>query len=466
MNIINEHFNSKIIKNLFNNNISIKYTDYRIRTKTGSNIYQIFNTDNISFNTNNILDQFNFIKSNLYLQYTELLNKTAIKKIYKTHSLTTNNIIKYLKQYGIDKKIINNENIVLPIIKNINTYMKKLDICVNKIVTGNFTSDNTIDNEVFKKFVNVHDNDIEEIKYNKITQDLIYELYNKIKIPGNALIITKHNNNYVIYSNDSDNEKKPYNKILGNKISVSNFNNTISSTLQSNLDLLKTEWDLCKENMEYINILNYKIPYYTQSGIKNLYVCLQKIFEDTINTETYYDLDEVYNNLEHYLNNTIIEHIYLIKYNSIPTNKHNNIVSYKQNHAIYNLKRNSIGSYSNILDIIINYINKIETNNDILNKELKKLLNSIENVKSGIHDQVVSTSYNSNYVTICFNFNDHLLYNKIINFFNITVYPKISLLYNEYKNISPQETDNYLKNIKQYNKACDIFCNKLSQLER
>lgn len=233
MNIINEHFNSKIIKNLFNNNISIKYTDYRIRTKTGSNIYQIFNTDNISFNTNNILDQFNFIKSNLYLQYTELLNKTAIKKIYKTHSLTTNNIIKYLKQYGIDKKIINNENIVLPIIKNINTYMKKLDICVNKIVTGNFTRDNTIDNDVFKKFVNVHDNDIEEIKYNKITQDLIYELYNKIKIPGNALIITKHNN-YVIYSNDSDNEKMPYNKILGNKISVSNFNNTISSTLQGN----------------------------------------------------------------------------------------------------------------------------------------------------------------------------------------------------------------------------------------
>lgn len=464
MNIINEHFNSKIIKNLFNNNISIKYTDYRIRTKTGSNIYQIFNTDNISFNTNNILDQFNFIKSNLYLQYTELLNKTAIKKIYKTHSLTTNNIIKYLKQYGIDKKIINNENIVLPIIKNINTYMKKLDICVNKIVTGNFTSDNTIDNEVFKKFVNVHDNDIEEIKYNKITQDLIYELYNKIKIPGNALIITKHNN-YVIYSNDSDNEKMPYNKILGNKISVSNFNNTISSTLQSNLDLLKTEWDLCKENMEYINILNYKIPYYTQSGIKNLYVCLQKIFEDTINTETYYDLDEVYNNLEHYLNNTIIEHIYLIKYNNIPTNKHNNIVSYKQNHAIYNLKRNSIGSYSNILDIIINYINKIETNNDILNKELKKLLNSIENVKSGIHDQVVSTSYNSNYVTICFNFNDHLLYNKIINFFNITVYPKISLLYNEYKNIYPSKIDNYLKNIKQYNKACDIFCNRLGQLE-
>lgn len=217
--------------------------------------------------------------------------------------------------------------------------------------------------------------------------------------------------------------------------------------------------------MEYINIQNYKIPYYTQSGIKNLYVCLQKIFEDTINTETYYDLDEVYNNLEHYLNNTIIEHIYLIKYNNIPTNKHNNIVSYKQNHAIYNLKRNSIGSYSNILDIIINYINKIETNNDILNKELKKLLNSIENVKSVIHDQVVSTSYNQNYVTICFNFNDHLLYNKIINFFNITVYPKISLLYNEYKNIYPSKIDNYLKNIKQYNKACSIFCNRLGQLE-
>jgi hypothetical protein len=166
-------------------------------------------------------------------------------------------------------------------------------------------------------------------------------------------------------------------------------------------------------------------------------MCIQKIFEDTINIESYWDFDEAYNNLEHYLNNTIIEHIYLIKYNNIPINKHNNIVSYKQNHAIYNLKRNPIGSYSNILDIIIKFINKIETNNNILNKELKKLLNSIENVKSGIHSQIVSTSYNHHYDTLDFNFNDHLLYNKIMNFFNIIVYPKISLLYNEYKNISP-----------------------------
>ena len=461
MNIINEHFNSKIIRNLFNNNISTKYTDYRIRSKTGSNIYRIFNTDLSEFNTNNIIDQFNFLKSNLYLQYTELLNKTAIKDIYKTHNLSIHNIIKHLKRYGIDKKIINKENIVLPIIKNITTYMKKLDICVNKIVTGNFTND-IIDNEVFKKFVNVHDNDIEEIKHDKITQDLIHELYNKIKTGGNALIITKYNNDYVIYSNNSNNEKIPCSKIFVNEFN----NNTISSTLQSNLDLLKTEWNLCKENMEYINIQNYKIPYYTQSSIKNLYMCIQKIFEDTINIESYWDFDEAYNNLEHYLNNTIIEHIYLIKYNNIPINKHNNIVSYKQNHAIYNLKRNPIGSYSNILDIIIKFINKIETNNNILNKELKKLLNSIENVKSGIHSQIVSTSYNHHYDTLDFNFNDHLLYNKIMNFFNIIVYPKISLLYNEYKNISPQETDNYLKNIKQYNKACDIFCNKLSQLER
>jgi len=56
MNIINEHFNSKIIRNLFNNNISTKYTDYRIRSKTGSNIYRIFNTDLSEFNTNNIID--------------------------------------------------------------------------------------------------------------------------------------------------------------------------------------------------------------------------------------------------------------------------------------------------------------------------------------------------------------------------------------------------------------------------
>ena len=45
--------------------------------------------------------------------------------------------------------------------------MKKLDICVNKIVTGNFTNDTA--NTIFSKFINVHDNDIEEIKYNKNT---------------------------------------------------------------------------------------------------------------------------------------------------------------------------------------------------------------------------------------------------------------------------------------------------------
>jgi len=54
MNIINEHFNSKIIKNLFNNNINIKYTNYELKEKDYYD--SIFNTDNDKFNINNILD--------------------------------------------------------------------------------------------------------------------------------------------------------------------------------------------------------------------------------------------------------------------------------------------------------------------------------------------------------------------------------------------------------------------------
>lgn len=454
MNSINEHFNSKIIKNLFNNNINIKYTNYELKEKDYYD--SIFNTDNDKFNINNILDQFNFLKSNLYLQYTELFNKDAIKKIYSNHNLSISNIIKCLKDYGIDNEIINKENIVLSIIKNINTYMKKLDICVNKIVTGNFTNDT--DNTIFSKFINVHDNDIEEIKYNKNTQDLMHELYNKIKTNEYALIITNYNNNYVIFFNNTE-----YGE---DKISVQQFINNISLAMKSDLDLLKNEWNLCKENMEYISILNYKIPYYTVNSIKNIYDCIRKIFDNgTLKTRSFYSFNLFQEYLEYYLNHTNVGHIYLIKYNeNIPKNKHNNIVSYKLNHAIYNLKRNPIGSYSNILVIIINFINRIRTNNDILNKELQNLLKEIKEVRQIINNNIILNLYNQSYNVLYFNFNEHLLYMRIMNFFNNIVYPKISLLYNEYKNISPQKVDYYLKYIKQYIKACKIFYNRVYRL--
>ena len=119
---INETFNSKLIKDIFNDIDTLKYHDKSVNISSADKLLDLNIVKNTNIKEDTIYKQLRGCLCNLYMQYIELLNKDIANDIYDKVDKSPLNIfsvINKLKKYGIDNEISNKENIVLPIIKNI-----------------------------------------------------------------------------------------------------------------------------------------------------------------------------------------------------------------------------------------------------------------------------------------------------------------------------------------------------------
>ena len=155
---INEVFNSKLIKDIFNDIDILKYHDKSVNSSSSDKLLDLNIVKNTNIKEDTIYKQLRGCLCNLYMQYIELLNKDNANDVYTKVDQSPLNIfsvITKLKKYGIDTEISNKENIVLPIIKNIQNYLKRLDKLINKLITGDFN--NTIKYTALIYLTNVRD---------------------------------------------------------------------------------------------------------------------------------------------------------------------------------------------------------------------------------------------------------------------------------------------------------------------
>ena len=187
---INETFNSKLIKDIFYDIDTLKYHDKSVNISSADKLLDLNIVKNTNIKEDTIYKQLRGCLCNLYMQYIELLNKDIANDIYAKvdkSPLSIFSVINKLKKYGIDNEISNKENIVLPIIKNIQKYLKRLDKLINMLVTGDFN--NTIKDTALISLTNVRDEDIEEIPFTKLKRKFSEEIYNKIKDDNYFLVI-------------------------------------------------------------------------------------------------------------------------------------------------------------------------------------------------------------------------------------------------------------------------------------
>jgi len=118
---INESFNSKLIKDIYNDIDILKYHDKSVNVSSSDKLLD-FDTVKNTIKEDTIYKQLRGCLCKLFMQYIELLNNDIGAEIYSkivTSPANIPTIYDALKKYGIDKEIVNNENIVLSIIKNI-----------------------------------------------------------------------------------------------------------------------------------------------------------------------------------------------------------------------------------------------------------------------------------------------------------------------------------------------------------
>lgn len=97
MHKLNESYNSKIIRNLLNNNTSLKY----LRGEYSSNIFR-YNEDIAKYpNSNNIMDKIVNILTSLFPLYEQLISKEITNKLkyeIKYNRITQNTIYTLMHQ--------------------------------------------------------------------------------------------------------------------------------------------------------------------------------------------------------------------------------------------------------------------------------------------------------------------------------------------------------------------------------
>ena len=102
---INEVFNSKLIKDIFNDIDILKYHDKSVNSSSSDKLLDLNIVKNTNIKEDTIYKQLRGCLCNLYMQYIELLNKDNANHIYdrvKVSSLNIFNVISMLKKYGID----------------------------------------------------------------------------------------------------------------------------------------------------------------------------------------------------------------------------------------------------------------------------------------------------------------------------------------------------------------------------
>ena len=281
---INEAFNSKLIKDIFNDIDILKYHDKSVNSSSADKLLDLNIVKNTNIKEDTIYKQLRGCLCNLYMQYIELLNKNNANDVYdKAYKSSSNifSVINTLKKYGIDKEISNKENIVLPIIKNIQNYLKRLDTLINKLITGDFN--NTIKDTALISLTNVRDEDIEEIPFTKLKRKFSEEIYNKINDDNYFLVIRTPLKNVI--TGKISNTTNISNASLSDNVVMYSYQNMGDDYLFNQaISQLQTEWNYCRDNLEYLNINGYEIPYYDWKYIEPV---IKKYITCSLNLITY-----------------------------------------------------------------------------------------------------------------------------------------------------------------------------------
>lgn len=450
---INEAFNSKLIKDIFNDIDILKYHDKSVNSSSSDKLLDLNIVKNTNIKEDTIYKQLRGCLCNLYMQYIELLNKDNANDVYdKAYKSSPNifSVINKLKKYGIDKEIINNENIVLPIIKNIQNYLKRLDKLINKLITGDFN--NTIKDTALISLTNVRDEDIEKIPVTKLKRKLSEEIYNKIKDNNYFLVIRDHAKNIII--GKISNTTKLTNDPLNDNVVMYSYRNMGDDYRFNQAKLqLQAEWNYCKDNLEYLNINNYKIPYYDQEYI---YPVVKKIYyvfiqSNSLSCDVCYDVKSFQKKLKMSIyrdNNT--QKIYLINTHKANIKKHEDKIDTE--YTNYNVSRhnNNRNDYKIIKTDLNNKLYYIIEKFKILNINTNNISILVDIQKAISTMQILYTTVIDNKTN---NFSFLLKYNKYTKFISYTLYPYISDLYNimKQKNIQTYKLDNYISKLSTYN---------------
>lgn len=450
---INEAFNSKLIKDIFNDIDILKYHDKSVNSSSSDKLLDLNIVKNTNIKEDTIYKQLRGCLCNLYMQYIELLNKDNANDVYdKAYKSSPNifSVINKLKKYGIDNEIINNENIVLPIIKNIQKYLKRLDKLINKLITGDFN--NTIKDTALISLTNVRDEDIEEIPVTKLKRKLSEEIYNKIKDNNYFLVIRDHAKNIII--GKISNTTKLTNDPLNDNVVMYSYRNMGDDYRFNQAKLqLQAEWNYCKDNLEYLNINNYKIPYYDQEYI---YPVVKKIYQvfiqsNSLSCNVCYDVKSFQKKLKMSIyrdNNT--QKIYLINTHKANIKKHEDKIDTE--YTNYNVSRhnNNRNDYKIIKTVLNNKLYYIIEKFKILNINTNDISILVDIQRAISAMQILYTTVIDNKTN---NFSFLLKYNKYTKFISYTLYPYISDLYNimKQKNIQTYKLDNYISKLSTYN---------------
>lgn len=451
---INEAFNSKLIKDIFNDIDILKYHDKSVNISSSDNLLDLNIVKNTNIKEDTIYKQLRGCLCNLYMQYIELLNKDDANHIYdrvKVSSLNIFNVISMLKKYGIDKEIINKENIVLSIIKNIQNYLKRLDKLINKLITGDFN--NTIKDTALISLTNVRDEDIEEIPFTKLKRKFSEEIYNKIKNDNYFLVIRKPSQN--IITGKITNTTNITNTPLNDDVVMYSYKNMGDDYLFNQAILqLQAEWNYCKDNLEYLNINGYEIPYYEQKYIKPVIEKIYYVFiqSNSLSSNVCYDVKSFQKKLKRYIGVGLDNpKIYLINTHSANIKKHKDKI-YTE-YTNYNKSRHNStrDEYQSIIKtelrdklqyIIAKFkILNINTNEVSILVDMQKCIDALQIVYTTMCD--IKTT----------NFSFLLKYSKFTKFLSNILYPYISDIYNIMKqnNLPKYKLDEYINKLNTYN---------------
>ena len=446
---INEAFNSKLIKDIFNDIDILKYHDKSVNSSSSDKLLDLNIVKNTNIKEDTIYKQLRGCLCNLYMQYIELLNKDDANHIYDRVEWSSHNIfnvISMLKKYGIDNEIINNENIVLPIIKNIQKYLKRLDKLINKLITGDFN--NTIKDTALISLTNVRDEDIEEIPVTKLKRKLSEEIYNKIKNDNYFLVIRKPSQN--IITGKITNTTNITNTPLNDDVVMYSYKNMEEDYPFNQAILqLQAEWNYCKDNLEYLNINGYEIPYYEQKYIKPVIDKIYYVFiqSNSLSSNVCYDVKSFQKKLKMYIGVGLDNpKIYLINTHSANIKKHKDKI-YTE-YTNYNKSRHNSQSIikTDLRDKLQYIIAKfkilnINTNEVSILVDMQKCIDAL---------QIVYTTM-SDYKTTNFSF--LLKYSKFTKFLSNILYPYISDIYNIMKqnNLPKYKLDVSVNKLNTYN---------------
>ena len=449
---INETFNSKLIKDIFYDIDTLKYHDKSVNISSADKLLDLNIVKNTNIKEDTIYKQLRGCLCNLYMQYIELLNKDIANDIYDKVDKSPLNIfsvINKLKKYGIDNEISNKENIVLPIIKNIQKYLKRLDKLINMLVTGDFN--NTIKDTALISLTNVRDEDIEEIPFTKLKRKFSEEIYNKIKDDNYFLVIRQPLKNVITgkISNTTN-----IRNVSDDNVVMYSYRNMEDDYLFNQAILqLQSEWDYCKDNLGYLHINDYEIPYYDQKYIKPVIEKIQQVFKqsNSLSCNICYDVKSFQKNLKMCISDSYNQKIYLINTHGVNIKKHKDKI-YTE-YTNYNKSRHNSthDEYQSIIKtelrdklkyIIAKFkILNINTNEVSILVDMWKCIDSLQIVYTTMSD--IKTT----------NFSFLLKYSKFTKFLSNILYPYISDIYNIMKqnNLPKYKLNEYLNKLNTYN---------------